>query len=392
MTAGGGLRRLVSKRPIVGLGLLLLPALVLVAPAATQRLPRAERAAADVGPRAVWIAALEFEPHDPASIDLTASVLAALSANGVAAPDHPLAVQGFQRLMHWLQQTPLEDCDARTVACALTALNANRTVGLGRASARRAVAALRAAQWSEDRASEEQQDWIGGTGRTAQGEPDLLHTALALQALLGAGVDPHDPYVQRAAAYITRRQLRESEGEKHSRRRMECGGFCETHSALNARPNAGATCAAVTALLAAGVKADDVRIQAAVGWLERHYTLDLHPGAAERTAGLYRYYFEFARAMTRLGKDQLVDGQGTSHDWRAELSERLIQQQRGDGSWRNPGESPYLSEGHSFIVTSYALRTLSQVLADLEDEPAPVVPRQPRRSLPVVRSVRTGPF
>ena len=152
------------------------------------------------------------------------------------------------------------------------------------------------------------------------------------------------------------------------------------------RPTRGPTAAppepAVTGLLAAGVEADDVRIQAAVGWLERHYTLDFHPGAAERTAGLYRYYFEFARAMTRLGKDELLDRQGVSHDWRAELSERLIQQQRSDGSWRNPGESPYLSEGHSFIVTSYALRTLSQVLSGLEDEPTPVIPRQPRRSLP----------
>ena len=221
----------------------------------------------------------------------------------------------------------------------------------------------------------------------------MLHTALALQALLGAGVDRHDPYVQCAAAYMARCQVRETEGEELSpRRQMDCGGFCETPPTANARPNGSATCAAVTGLLAAGIEADDNRIQAAVRWLERHYTFDFHPGAAERNAGLYRYYFEFARAMTRLGKHQLVDRQGVSHDWRAELSERLIQQQRSDGSWRNPGESPYLSEGHSFIVTSYALRTLSQVLTGLEDEPTPAIPRQPRRSLPMVHSVRTGPI
>ena len=143
MIAVDGLRRLVSNRPIVGLSILILPAIVLMAPVATQPLLRVEHAEVEFEPKTVWIAALEFERHDPASIDLTASVLAALSANGVAAPDHPLAVQGFQRLAHWLQQTPLEDCDAHTLACTLTALNANQTIAVGRSSEKRAAAALR---------------------------------------------------------------------------------------------------------------------------------------------------------------------------------------------------------------------------------------------------------
>jgi squalene-hopene/tetraprenyl-beta-curcumene cyclase len=74
-------------------------------------------------------------------------------------------------------------------------------------------------------------------------------------------------------------------------------------------------------------------------------------------AGLYYYYHTFAKALDAIGQPTIVDGEGKSHDWRAELSEQLIQLQNADGSWIN--KTPRWYEGDPNLVTAYGLLCLS---------------------------------
>ncbi len=56
-------------------------------------------------------------------------------------------------------------------------------------------------------------------------------------------------------------------------------------------------------------------------------------------------------------RDQFVDAQGKSHDWRRELIDELAKLQQPNGSWVNKN-SRWL-EGDPNLVTGYALLTLS---------------------------------
>jgi squalene-hopene/tetraprenyl-beta-curcumene cyclase len=108
-------------------------------------------------------------------------------------------------------------------------------------------------------------------------------------------------------------------------------------------------------MIYAGVKKDDPRVVAALGWLKKHYDLDSNPGMG--TAGLYYYYHTFAKALAALGEETFVDAQGQVHDWRADLIDELASRQRPDGSWVN--ENSRWLEGDASLVTGYALLALS---------------------------------
>jgi squalene-hopene/tetraprenyl-beta-curcumene cyclase len=108
-------------------------------------------------------------------------------------------------------------------------------------------------------------------------------------------------------------------------------------------------------MIYAGVKADDPRVKAAVGWLQKHYDLESNPGMG--TAGLYYYYQTFAKALAALGQDKFVDDKGVSHDWRAELIDALASRQKADGSWTN--DNSRWMEGDSSLSTGYALLALA---------------------------------
>jgi squalene-hopene/tetraprenyl-beta-curcumene cyclase len=116
------------------------------------------------------------------------------------------------------------------------------------------------------------------------------------------------------------------------------------------------TYAGLKSMIYAGVKADDPRVKAALGWLKKNYDLDSNPGMG--TAGLYYYYQTFAKALSALGEDKFVDVHGIAHDWRAELIDELGSRQRADGSWVNSENAKWM-EGDASLVTGYALLALS---------------------------------
>ncbi|HMP59856.1 MAG TPA: hypothetical protein PKD86_10920, partial [Gemmatales bacterium] len=119
------------------------------------------------------------------------------------------------------------------------------------------------------------------------------------------------------------------------------------------------TYAGIKSLIYAGVDKNDPRVQAALGWIRRNYTLDAHPGmpASRAEHGLYYYYHTLAKCLHVLEIKELEDAAGTKHDWRRDLLQALARRQRPDGSWIN--DQDRWMEGDANLVTGYALMALA---------------------------------
>jgi squalene-hopene/tetraprenyl-beta-curcumene cyclase len=211
----------------------------------------------------------------------------------------------------------------------------------------------------------------GGAGYDAKSRPDLSNTQYFLDALQAAGVGKDDPAVKRALVFVSRCQNLKSEfnDQPFAAKATEDdrGGlvYNPNDAANNKRDgtpqgglrSAGAmTYAGLKSFLYAGVSKDDPRVQAALKWIRRHYSLDENPGMGK--AGLYYYYHTFAKALSAWGEDRFADAKGVSHDWRQDLFEALKKRQRPDGSWINEGDRAF-GEASPELATAFALLSLS---------------------------------
>jgi len=126
-----------------------------------------------------------------------------------------------------------------------------------------------------------------------------------------------------------------------------------------------ATYGGLMCLLYADLPREDPRIQGAIGWIRRHWTVEEHPGLGRQ--GLYFYYLTVAKALRAYGEEPLRLADGTLCDWRAELTRKLISLQRkearsGLGYWVND-EGRWM-ENDPVLVTAYAVLTLEMLAAD----------------------------
>lgn len=129
------------------------------------------------------------------------------------------------------------------------------------------------------------------------------------------------------------------------------------------------TYALLKCLLFAGVKADDPRVVAAVGWATTHFALDRNPGfetsddpAKKGQQGYYYYLLTMARALAEFEKATgraltVNDAEGKAHVWRREIAAKLTSLQKEDGSWQNAVDR--WEEGNPLVVTSYAMQALA---------------------------------
>jgi squalene-hopene/tetraprenyl-beta-curcumene cyclase len=209
----------------------------------------------------------------------------------------------------------------------------------------------------------------GGVGYSGKGRPDLSNTQFFVEAMLAAGVPKDDPAVQRALKFIS--QCQNLPGEHNTQPFAkkaspdDKGGFTYNPVVSDKNPNktpegglrsyGAMTYAGLKSFLHAGVDKRDARVQAAVDWIARHYTLDEHPGQGQ--AGLYYYYHTFGKAMNALGNDSFVDASKKKHDWRRDLFEALKKRQKPDGSWSNDNKA--YQENNPELATAFAVLTLS---------------------------------
>lgn len=211
----------------------------------------------------------------------------------------------------------------------------------------------------------------GGLGYDGKSRPDTSNTQYFVDALVAAGVPKDDPALQKALKFMTRAQNlpgKETNDQPWAARTTDDdkGGLVYSPTDLDdpkhGTPNGGLrsvgamTYAGLKSFLYAGVKKDDPRVKAAVGWIQRHYTLDENPGMGK--AGLFYYYNTFGKAMTALGEDTFEDAKGTKHDWKLELFEAIKKLQRADGSFVNAGDRTF-GEADPNLATAFAILSLS---------------------------------
>jgi squalene-hopene/tetraprenyl-beta-curcumene cyclase len=236
-------------------------------------------------------------------------------------------------------------------------------------------------QWDEDENLNISDLNYGGAGYGSKSRPDLSNTSFLLDALHALGRGEDDPAVKKALVFVSRCQNLENENNTTPfAAKVNDGGFYYTiaaggQSMAGETPDGGLrsygsmTYAGLKSMIYAGVSRDDPRVKAAHEWIQKHYTLEENPGMGP--SGLYYYYHTFAKSLAAIGDEQIVDGQGKSHDWRAELSQQLISTQGADGSWVNP--TPRWLEGDPNLVTAYSLLALSYCRPGSEEIKSPPV-------------------
>ncbi|HUR55730.1 MAG TPA: prenyltransferase/squalene oxidase repeat-containing protein [Gemmataceae bacterium] len=211
----------------------------------------------------------------------------------------------------------------------------------------------------------------GGVGYDGKGRPDLSNTQFMVEALLAAGVSKDDPSIKKAMAFVSRSQNLPGEynDQPFAAKATEDdkGGFVynptnpddpkndKRTAAGGLRSEGGMTYAGLKSFLYAGVGKDDKRVQAALAWIKKHYTLSENPGNGQ--AGLYYYYHTFAKAMDALGEEMFEDAKGVKHDWRQELFDALKTAQKDDGRWENANTA--FLENQPELATAFAVLALS---------------------------------
>jgi squalene-hopene/tetraprenyl-beta-curcumene cyclase len=201
------------------------------------------------------------------------------------------------------------------------------------------------------------------------GKPDASNTAFAIEAMLAAGVDKNDPAIKRALEFMSKCQNLPGEynplGFAKKASTDDKGGITYTPDPKDnqyatadggLRSLGGMTYGGLKSFLYAGVSKDDPRVQAAIGWIRNHYTLEENPGLGQ--SGLYYYYHVFAKAMEALGENPFADAKGKKHHWKRELFDALAKRQQADGSWRN-GTDKTFGEGDPNLATAFAILSLS---------------------------------
>ncbi len=300
---------------------------------------------------------------------VTALVVVALLRNG-ASPSDPVVAKALSSLEKCIQPDGgIYDKGLAnyTTSVAIMALAEANKDGKYDTVLKNASKFLRKLQYGEN--GKEDDVRFGGAGYDGKSRPDLSNTQFMVEALLAAGVPKDDPAVQRALKFISRCQNLpgETNDQPFAKKTTDDdrGGLTyvpdpdeKRHQtpAGGLRSLGAMTYAGLKSFLYAGVSKDDPRVQGAVRWIRKHYTLEENPGMGK--AGLFYYYHTFGKAMAALGEDQFEDAAGKKHDWRKELFEAVKAKQQAGGGWVNQGDRTF-GEGDPNLATAFALLSLS---------------------------------
>ena len=250
---------------------------------------------------------------------------------------------------------------------------------------RRAEAYLKDIQWDQGEGVGPNDTAYGGAGYGSSSRPDLSNTSFLIEALRELGNGPEDESIKKALQFVARTQnlppsrvdaaaaaAASATNDTKYGDKIGDGGFYYTPAAGGQskagqsdtgglRSYGSMTYAGLRSMIYAGLTADDPRVEAAMGFIRDHYTLEQNPGMDQ--AGLYYYYHTFAKALRAAGVVMLDDAQGNRHDWRRDLVEQLESTQLPDGSWVNAGNDRWM-EGDKQLVTAYALLALAKAKTD----------------------------
>ena len=138
-------------------------------------------------------------------------------------------------------------------------------------------------------------------------------------------------------------------GAAYNERTPQGGTSTNAQGRVQLRAYGSMTYAAVLSMCHAKLDRGDPRVKQSLEYCERNWSVDENPGMGNQ--GLYYFYDIMARALQASG----VASVGT-HDWKRELSDKLISLQKPDGSWFNDNNRFW--EADPVLCTSFALLVL----------------------------------
>lgn len=289
-----------------------------------------------------------------------------------AAPEDPVVDKALQRIVGLSQPSgaiglPKSRIPAYETSIALMTLQAANKSGKYTPVVEKAEKFVRGVQFNETTKTDKSDPKYGGAGYgPGVGRPDMSNTVFFLEALQATGANKNDPAVQKAVIFLSRCQNLETEFNP-GKKTVNDGGFFYSPTTTDGNSPAGRdeeggprsygsmTYAGLKSMLYAGLTSDDERVQAALGWIKKHYSVEENPGMGSN--GVFYYYYLFAKALSTLEQTHLEDDKGVKHDWRKELADHLLSLQQPNGSWVNSKATRWF-EGDPNLVTAYVLVSL----------------------------------
>lgn len=305
---------------------------------------------------------------------LTAMALTALLRNGVPVDD-PMVAKGLKALEGFVQPDGgvyaasgrLKNYETCVAILAFTEANADKRYDKIIADANKFVRGL---QYGAASDQDKENVWYGGVGYGGPERPDLSNTSYLIDALQAVDAPSDDEAIQRALVFVSRCQnLAGAGNDTEFAGKVNDGGFYyviptesvdpsedERYTANGGLRSYGSmTYAGFKSMVYAGLTKEDPRVKAALEWIGKNYSVTENPG--QGTAGLFYYYNTFGAALDAAKLEAVVDAEGKSHDWRADLTAELAKRQNDDGSWSNSNKQWFESDKN--LATAFALLALS---------------------------------
>ena len=189
---------------------------------------------------------------------------------------------------------------------------------------------------------------------------DLSNTSYAMSAMaktasleeFRTGGQKADIDWDKALAFV--QNLMETEGPDkggaaYNERTPQAGTSTNAQGRVHLRAYGSMTYAAVLSMCSAKLDRGDPRVRQSLEYLTRYWSVDENPGMGGQ--GLYYFYDIMARALSAAQVDRVGD-----HDWKKELSAKVVALQKPDGSWANDNNRFW--EGDPVLCTSFAMLVL----------------------------------
>ena len=138
-------------------------------------------------------------------------------------------------------------------------------------------------------------------------------------------------------------------GAAYNERTPQAGTLTNAQGRVHLRAYGSMTYAAVLSMCSAKLDRGDPRVRQSLEYLQKYWTVDENPGMGSQ--GLYYVYDIMARALSAANVNKVGD-----HDWKKELSAKVVSLQKPDGSWSNDNNRFW--ESDPVLCTSFAMIVL----------------------------------
>ena len=142
----------------------------------------------------------------------------------------------------------------------------------------------------------------------------------------------------------------EKGGAAYNERTPQAGTTTNAQGKVHLRAYGSMTYAAVLSMCSAKLDKGDPRVRQSLEYLTKYWSVDENPGMGNQ--GLYYFYDIMARALSAAGVEEVGE-----HEWKKELSQKVISLQKPDGSWANDNNRFW--EADPVLCTSFALLVLN---------------------------------